>query len=357
MRALRWGLVATSVMLFVVLVAGLASAAGPPAVPPGLARAIAAQEAHTDRLLASPGVMGTAVGLGADGRPVVKIYTESAGVPGLPHRLDGVPVEVEVTGEFVAQSQSFTRPVPIGVSAGSERLIIFRGQLYCTVGTLGARVKDVTNVHYALSNAHVFALQGSQTQGTVQAGVTGDRILQPGRVDMTAQACGSPSEINTAVIGRLWNYTPIVFSRKASNTVDAAIAPVSVNDVGTATPADGYGVPSSTTRPATLDLPVKKYGRTTGLTTGTVTGVNATVMITYDIGQARFVKQVIIQGSGGPFSAGGDSGSLIVTQNGIVPQNGNQPVALLFAGSSSITIGNPIDLVLGAFGVTIDDGP
>jgi hypothetical protein len=350
MRAQRWGLVATSVMLFVVLVAGLASAGGPPSAPPGLARAIAVQEAHTDHLLAKSGVIGTAVGLGADGRPVVKIYTESAGVPGLPHRLDGVPVEVEVTDEFVAQSHSLTRPAPIGVSSGSERLIIFRGQLYCTVGTLGARVTDGTNV-YALSNAHVYALQGSETSGTVQVGLNGDRVLQPGRVDMTAQACGSQHEIDTAVIGRLWDYEPIVFSRKANNTVDAAIALVSVDQVGTATPAGGYGAPSWTTLPATLGLSVQKYGRTTGLTAGTVTGVNATVMIRYDKGQTRFVKQVIIQGSGGSFSAGGDSGSLIVTENG------NFPVALLFAGSSSSTIGNPIDLVLGAFNVTIDPGP
>jgi len=229
-------------------------------------------------------------------------------------------------------------------------LIIYRGQLYCTVGTLGARVTDGTNV-YALSNAHVYALQGSETFGTVQVGANGDRMLQPGRVDMTAQACGSQHEIDTAVIGRLWDYEPIVFSRTANNTVDAAIALVSINQVGAETPTDGYGTPSFTLLPATLTLPVQKYGRTTGLTTGTVTGVNATVMIKYDKSRTRFIKQVIIQGSGGSFSAGGDSGSLIVTQSG------NHPVALLFAGSTSTTIGNPIDLVLGAFGVTIDTGP
>ena len=353
MRARRWALVATSVMLFAVLVAGLVSAGGPPSAPPGLERAIAAQEAHTDQLLARSGVLGTAVGLGADGQPAVKIYTEFPGVPGLPHRLDGVAVEVEVSGEFVAQIHPLTRPAPIGVSSGSERLIIVGGLLYCTVGTLGARVKDPVTpvIVYALSNAHVYALQGSKTYGTVQVGTNGDRMLQPGRVDMTAQACGSTHEISTAVIGRLSAYVPIVFSRKANNTVDAAIALVTTDQVGTATPAGGYGTPSATTLPATLGLTVQKYGRTTGLTTGTVTGVNATVMIRYDKGQTRFVKQVIIQGSGSSFSAGGDSGSLIVTQSG------NNPVALLFAGSSSSTIGNPIDLVLGAFGgVTIDDG-
>ena len=41
----------------------------------GLARAIAAQAQHTDDLLAIAGVVGTAVGLGPNGDPVVKIYT------------------------------------------------------------------------------------------------------------------------------------------------------------------------------------------------------------------------------------------------------------------------------------------
>jgi len=331
-------------LLFAFLVVGLASAGGPPSVPPGLQRAIAAQEAHGDALLAKPGVIGTAVGLGADGRHVVKIYTESAGVPGLPGRLDGVPVEVEVTGELVAQA------APIGVSTGSERLIRYRGALYCTVGTIAARVTDGASV-YALSNAHVYALEGSTPSGTVIEGLNGDRILQPGRVDMTAQACGSSQEINAAVIGRLWDYVPLVFSTKANNTVDAALATTSVAQLGTATPAGGYGIPSSTTVLPALGQLVQKHGRTTGLTIGTVTGVNATVMIRYDKGQTRFVKQVVIQGSGGPFSDEGDSGSLIVTRNG------NYPVALLFAGSSSSTIGNPIDLVLGVWGVTIDGAP
>ncbi|MEK7424998.1 MAG: fibronectin type III domain-containing protein, partial [Actinomycetota bacterium] len=69
---------------------------------------------------------------------------------------------------------------------------------------------------------------------------------------------------------------------------------------------------------------------------------------------ARFVNQIAVTPDA--FSAGGDSGSLIVTQGG------NQPVALLFAGGEGRTIGNPIDLVLQRFGVTIDgvvppDGP
>ena len=347
MKARRWPMV--MIFLAVAVAAAGPLSAGPPLIPPGLEQAVAAQEAHTDALLARPGVVGTAVGLGADGRPVVKVYTRSGRVGGLPHALDGVPVEVEVTGDLVAQTHArgtWKRPVPTGVSIGSERLIVRGGLLYCTVGTLGARVIDGQGARYILSNAHVLALEGSQPYGAVQEGSsTGDRILQPGRVDMPG--CGTASQIDAAVIGHLADYTPIELSRKASNTVDAAIAFTDVSLVGTATPA-GY-TPGSGPVTAALGMPVKKFGRTTDLTRGKVTGLNATVVIRYDKGQARFVNQIVVQGAGGAFSAAGDSGSLIVTDDA-----NNAPVALLFAGSSSTTIGNPIQAVLDAFGVEID---
>jgi hypothetical protein len=50
-------------------------------------------------------------------------------------------------------------------------------------------------------------------------------------------------------------------------------------------------------------------------------------------------------------SGGGDSGSLIVTDDA-----NHHPVALLFAGSTAQTIANRIDLVLTRFGVAIDGG-
>lgn len=68
----------------------------------GIARAIAAQERHTDNLLAKSGVVGTAVGLGGNGRAVVFVLTERAGVRGIPGKLDGVLVIPQVTGKIVA---------------------------------------------------------------------------------------------------------------------------------------------------------------------------------------------------------------------------------------------------------------
>src|SRR5207245_5315603 len=88
---------------------------------------------------------------------------------------------------------------------------------------------------------------------------------------------------------------------------------------------------------------------------GTITGINATVDVCYEvfiifcIKQARFVDQLIIEP--GTFSGGGDSGSLIVTDDA-----NKNPVGLLFAGSSTQTIANRIDLVLNNFSVHVDGG-
>jgi hypothetical protein len=313
------------------------------AEPPGLEVAKAAQERHTDNLLQLPGVVGTAVGLGEDGDAVVDIFVERPGITGIPDSLDGVPARIHVTGKIYAQADptaTFTRPVPIGVSTGSDRLFLDGGLWYCSSGTLGARVIDSFGKVYALSNNHVYAQENT--------GEIKDLILQPGRADMAG--CGSPTEIQAAKIGGLHSWVNIDFSETANNIVDAAIGWTDVDSVGTGTPDDGYGTPSSTIVDAQLGQLVQKYGRTTGLTYGKVTGIDATVLITYSTGTARFVHQVIVSGKRGAFGKGGDSGSLIVTQES------NNPVALLFAGSNTITIGNPIAAVLGAFGVSIDSG-
>ena len=59
----------------------------------------------------------TAVGLGANGQAVVLVFTEAAGVAGLPGSLDGVRVQVAVTGAISAlqclpMDAASPRPVP-----------------------------------------------------------------------------------------------------------------------------------------------------------------------------------------------------------------------------------------------------
>ena len=100
--------------------------AGPPDVPPGLDIAIQVQEVHTPSLMANPDVVGTAVGLNEQGRPVIQVYATTDQVRGIPRSLEGIPVVVKVTDEFVALScnrdEYCPRPVPLGVSTGHPNI-------------------------------------------------------------------------------------------------------------------------------------------------------------------------------------------------------------------------------------------
>ena len=79
--------------------------------------------------------------------------------------------------------------------------------------------------------------------------------------------------------------------------MDAALALSSTANVGTSTPADGYGTPSPVTTQAFVGQPVQKYGRTTGLQLGNVAGVNVDrrrlLLVLFDIclQEARFVNR------------------------------------------------------------------
>src|SRR6266699_102571 len=309
---------------------------------PDLSAAVTAQRHHTDALLEIPGVVGTAVTMQPDGRPGLVLLLERAGVPGLPAMLEGIPVSQRVTGRLMAFSDPTKRqrPAPMGFSVGHPAI---------TAGTIGARVRDALGHVYILSNNHVLANSNGAS--------IGDPEYQPG-----------PFDGGTAAdqIATLSDFQVISFAANGTNTIDAAIALSTTAVLDNATPADdGYSMPNSTIfgdangdglfddRNALLGLNVQKYGRTTKLTHGQITGINATVTICYAVSgftctkTARYVDQLLITPGG--FSNGGDSGSLIVTDNANL-----NPVALLFAGNANVTIANRIDLVLQRFGVVID---
>jgi hypothetical protein len=306
--------------------------------------AIGVHHRHLNWLMRIPDVVGTGVGIGPDGLPAIKVFTGRHGVKGIPEWLESTPVQVEVTGMVVAlgDTTSRQRPAPIGVSTGHPAI---------TAGTIGARVKDAAGNVYALSNNHVYANQNEASFG--------DNVLQPGAFDGGT----NPAD----AIGTLYAFEPIDFTFAGENYVDAAIALSSASDLANSTLPDGYGTPSAIIfgdededgffddTKDLLQLPVQKYGRTTGLTDGVVSAINVYVEVCYEqfwgfcIKSAYFFDQIQISGSG--FSGGGDSGSLIVTNDA-----NKNPVGLLFAGSDTTTFANRIDLVLNAFGVTIDDG-
>ena len=339
-------------MIVVVLaLVGLLLVSSPPttAAPgaTGLARAIEVQERNSARFMAIEGVVGTAVTYSDLGAPAVVVLLERPIRGAIPKTLDGVPVRATVTGKIYAlpkpdgkgkppkedppvveeptRSDKWPRPVPIGISTGHPAI---------TAGTIGCRVTRGDDV-FALSNNHVYANQNAAT--------IGDAVIQPGTYD------GGSSTADD--IGTLFDFEPIDFS--GDNVIDAAIALTSSDDLGNATPSAGYGTPKSTIIAPAINMPVMKFGRTTGFTKGRIYAINATVNVGYDGGVARFVGQIII--TPGSFSAGGDSGSLIVADGkGRNNSDKGKPVGLLFAGSSSYTVANPIYDVLDAFGVTID---
>lgn len=302
------------------------------------------QERHTNELMAKPGVVGTAVGEDQNARSIMLVLVEHGDVPGIPQQLEGIVVRPLVTGRIYALPKGgkpggntqptsdptswWPRPVPIGVSTGHPSI---------TAGTIGCRLPG----GFVLSNNHVYADENRAHEG--------DSVLQPGPYDGGGKTPGRDD-----VIGTLDRYITIDFNG-GENTVDAAIVSMNAGAVGNATPADGYGTPKSTPVQARINMPVKKYGRTTGLTKGKVYALNATVDVGYDQGTARFVHQIII--TPGSFSAGGDSGSLVVgDRQGKNTDNDRAPVGLLFAGSTLYTVANPIDAVLDAFGMSTIDG-
>ena len=325
-----------NVLFVAAILAATSTQAQPPdwLDPPGLERAIEVQEQYTRTLMARDGIEGTGIGYNENGEVAIKVYTARAGVPGIPQAIEQVPVQVVVTGKFMARADPtarYPRPVPIGVSTGHPDI---------TAGTIGSRVKDVSGNVYALSNNHVYANSNDA--------ILGDNVLQPGPYD--------GGQNPTDAIGILYDFEPINFDG-GNNYIDAAIALPYSSHVGYATPGDdGYGIPSSTTVKAQSGQMVQKYGRTTGWTHGKVSETNVIVDVCYESQGpfrckklARFVDQIAI--TPGEFSDGGDSGSLIVTDD-----EDNNPVGLLFAGSSTHTIANLIDVVLARFNVTVDDG-
>jgi len=298
------------------------------------AAALVVHDRHTPDLMDIEGVVGT--GLAVEGnRPVIRVYTVHGNVRGIPAHVDQVPVRRVVTGLIRAggvydpnNPTTRERPAPNGFSVGHPDI---------TAGTLGAIVRDASNACFALSNNHVLANSNDAS--------TGDSALQPGPFD----GGSDPAD----AIGTLADFEVITFDG-SNNTIDAAIAALnSTAEVTGSTPDFAYGAPGTSTVNASVGMSVMKFGRTTGFTTGTVEETNVTVDVCYQtrgpfncVSLARFVDQISI--SDGNFSDGGDSGSLIVRSSDA------SPVGLLFAGSDTRTIANPIDDVLGAFGVSIE---
>jgi hypothetical protein len=351
-RFLRVVFIFLAAIAFVVLSLG-ASAAPPAGVLDETHAAVQAvmsvQGEITSDLMRQPEILGTAVGVDTAGIPVLTVYVDrdsaNAGevIRNLPRQFRGVGVQIHLTDKFRAMAAHIatqTPPIQLGTSGG------WRNDLangYCCGGTLGSLVR-IGSTQYILSNYHVFE-SDIVNGGNGIVAKTGDHIIQPGLIDVGCNANGAQ---NVATL--------VKKSSLPNSNVDCAVAAVIPGMVRTDGSILEIGTISSQTVAAALNKAVKKSGRTTGLSRSSITGLNATVSVAYDnecAGGPAFTKtftgQIVIRNRGKKFLNSGDSGSLMVEDIATNPR----AVGLLFAGSSTSAIANPIGQVLTFLGATM----
>src|SRR6266516_195864 len=316
---------------------------------------MAVQGEVTPDLMRQPEILGTAVGVDAAGTPVLTVYIDrdaaNAGevIRNLPRELRGVGVQVHLTDKFramakppwaggggggVSHTAKQTPPIQLGTSGGWSKDL---ANGYCCGGTLGSLVL-IGSTQYVLSNYHVFE-SDIVPGGNNTTAQTGDPIIQPGLVDVNCNK-------NLAqTVGTL-----VKKSSLPNSNVDCAIAKVVSGMVRTDGAILEIGTISKTKLAASLNLEVKKSGRTTGLSHSSISGLNATIRVIYDnecAGGTAFTKtftgQIVITNHGKKFLNSGDSGSLMVEDVATNPR----AVGLLFAGSSTSAIANPINEEIG----------
>jgi len=264
-------------------------------------------------------------GAGFEEELAVRVYVRTKlpvrGLPQeelIPDLVNGLPTDVIALGDLRAQA----RPTLCGVSVGHHAI---------TAGTLGCLVRRLdpgdTNI-YILSNNHVLANTNDAAQD--------DEVLEPGPMD--GGSLGNP-------IGFLTDFEPLRFGGLV-NVIDAAIARLG-NSADVGPRIHTIGAIAAPVNQAALYQSVRKRGRTTLHTVGVILDLSADIRVRYGTRVASFEDQLMISGVGGPFSDGGDSGSLVVDA---VTRS---PVALLFAGGNGSTFATPIQRVLDRFGVEI----
>jgi len=303
------------------------------------------KEEKLDELLKRPGVTGVGVGYKyvkgqRTDEVAIQVFVEKKrDVPRaerIPTQIDKVPTDV-IEREIVLHTlrvpvadvelQADTGrydPLQGGISIGPCRAI--GGYVY--TGTLGAIVRDnATGDAMLLSNFHVMCVDSGWS--------VGDTMANPSRVD--TGAC--PADIvGTLERAQLTNAVDAAVARHTARTTQCSI--VDIGDV-------------AGTAGATLGMAVRKRGRTTGLTYGTVDTVSLSVNINYgpSLGTMTLNNQIgvtVDTAQSTQFGNKGDSGSVVV-------DGSRNVIGLHFAGSTDGTYGvaNPIAAVLAALNVSL----
>ncbi len=262
--------------------------------------------------------------------PLSALSSETA----VPKDVEGVPtdvVEIKTVSAlnfiFLPAHSNRKRPCPGGYSIGHTLI---------TAGTMGLPVVMKDGAKALLSNTHVLAPHWA---GEVKKG---QPILQPGPYDG-----GKPED----AIAYLHSWSTLDFTGQP-NQVDAALA-LMVQDGLVDWRIEGLPAVYEKAGEPHPGVAVQKVGRTTGHTTGTIAVVGAAVRVSYGDKVALFTDQleIVAEDTHPPFSAGGDSGSAILTEDG------KQVLGLLFAGDDTTTYANPIAQVQAALGFEIVPAP
>ena len=310
------------------------------------------KEGVEDELLALPGVQGvdinekTVKGKGTGELSIVVYVKKKKPKSGLtkaqmiPAEIDGIPTdiqeeEIELQGasllltdvEPQIDTGTYT-PLRGGISMGPCRSVFLAPPdvpapgNYVFTGTFGAVVKDrTTGAAMALTNFHVACIDDGWSVGDVMA--------QPSRVDTGSCPSDRFGTLTRAVLSE--NVDGAVVKLDSGKSYDCSIEEIG-GVRGTVAASDG--------------MAVRKRGRTTELTYGTVNSTDVSVTIDYGdgLGTRTLKKQIRVipdTSQNARFSDKGDSGSVVV--------DGNEKVlGLLFAGttSGSATYLNPIQKAL-----------
>lgn len=296
--------------------------------------------------------VGTIVSTGSN----AALYTSPAAIPSSPTVTISATSQADPTvtgnancvltagGPSVNQSMQ-NAPIKLGTSGGNSR---DTSGNFCCSGTLGSLVTRGGSF-FILSNNHVLAKSDKAT--------IGDPVTQPGLVDTNCNP--GQTVANLTQFSKLES-TLISGGKKPlySAPADTAMAQIVNGQVDTSGSILQLGAvagglaqpapPANTLATPMMGMAVAKSGRTTGLTCSSISATNLTVDVDYDAScgssvaafTAEYTNQIDILSS--TFSAAGDSGSLIVDAQTA------QPVGLLYAGSPSDTVANPIQDVLAA---------
>jgi len=206
---------------------------------------------------------------------------------------------------------------------------------------------------FGIKNGNIVFITNNHVIGWENKGKKGDPILQPGRYDIE-QHGWNPNDPKF-IAGKLLGYVPISFesykcpyrntvysmgkllhlAKPKSNYVDLAWGlaerKVNLEILGLGT-VNGWTFPKE-------GMKVVKSGRTTGVTRGVIDQTQYYGYVTYSRGIAWFEKQILIKSQGTPFSRGGDSGSIVLDEDGFF-------IGILFAGNEQYTVVNPAFYVL-----------